>query len=103
MNLTRIQDLTPREREILVIVGTRAPSVKELAATLNVSPKTVAAHMAGLQRTLDCHSQAELVLAAWKSGLVRDEGPRTAEEATQRCEMALRELRFIIKANGGSQ
>lgn len=54
-------DLTPREREILVLLAQnyRAPYIAE---KLVVSQSTVKTHMRNLYGKLDVHSQAELLL-----------------------------------------
>ena len=59
--LARRCDLTPREREILILLAQnyRAPYI---AKHLVVSPSTVKTHMRNLYSKLNVHSQAELLL-----------------------------------------
>lgn len=55
--------LTPRERQILVLVG-GGKTTKEIARDLGISPKTVEFHRSSLMRKYDAHNMAELVLKA---------------------------------------
>ncbi len=52
--------LTMREREVLQLVAAGRTS-PEIAAHLNISPRTAETHRANLMRKLGLHSQAELV------------------------------------------
>jgi two-component system nitrate/nitrite response regulator NarL len=61
--------LTPRERQVLALVA-RGHSNREIAATLNLSVHTVAAHRTKLMRTLAVRKTAALVLAAIRHGLI---------------------------------
>ena len=65
-----IQQLTPREREVLDMVA-RGWATKEIAAALEVSPRTIEAHRANLAAKLGTTSVAELahltILAAEKN------------------------------------
>lgn len=63
------QVLTAREREILRLL-TEGKSSKEIAADLNVSPKTVETHRANIMRKLDIHNIADLVRYAISRGIV---------------------------------
>lgn len=54
-----IQQLTPREREVLDMVA-RGWATKEIAITLSVSPRTVEAHRANLAAKLGTTSVAEM-------------------------------------------
>ena len=64
-----IQQLTPREREVLDMVA-RGWATKEIAAALEISPRTIEAHRANLAAKLGTTSVAELaqmaILAAEK-------------------------------------
>lgn len=64
-----LQQLTPREREVLDMVA-RGWATKEIAAALEVSPRTIEAHRANLAAKLGTTSVAELaqlaILAAEK-------------------------------------
>jgi len=61
--------LTNREREILQLVAEGYNSV-EIAERLFISPRTVEAHRASLNRKLDFHSHADLIRLAVKKGLL---------------------------------
>ena len=64
-----IGTLTEREREVLVEVG-RGRSNAEIAATLHMSPATAKTHVGRLLMKLDARDRAQLVVAAYESGLV---------------------------------
>lgn len=70
----RIAQLTPREREILALVG-RGMSNAEMAAHLVVSPLTTKTHVARLFQKLDVRDRAQLVVLAYESGLVGRSSP----------------------------
>lgn len=61
--------LTPREREIAVLIA-QSNSSKEVAAKLNISIKTSENHRANLMRKLGVHDVAGLVRFAIRHGLV---------------------------------
>lgn len=63
------QPLTPRQREILVLIG-EGSSTKEIAQRLGLSVKTVETHRAQLMDRLDIHDVAGLVRYAVRVGLV---------------------------------
>lgn len=65
----RIAPLTPREREVLTLVG-RGASNAEIAQTLVVSPLTAKTHVARLFAKLGARDRAQLVVIAYESGLV---------------------------------
>jgi len=54
-----IHALTPREREVLALIG-EGRTTKEIAAQLKVSPETVGNHRKNICRKLGAHSTAEL-------------------------------------------
>ena len=60
--------LTPREREVLQLLA-EGESVKEIAARLNVSIKTVETHRRQVMEKLDIRSIAELTKYAVRRGL----------------------------------
>ena len=62
--------LTPRQREILVLIA-EGKSMKEIAQALNISVKTVESHRAQLTERLNIHDVAGLVRLAIKTGLVK--------------------------------
>lgn len=67
---TRGTMLTPREREIIKLIA-EGNSVKEIAAALGRSVKTVEAHKFNLMRKLDIHNKAQLVTYAIQKKIVK--------------------------------
>ncbi len=65
----KLQTLTEREREILVMVA-RGMSNDEIAASLVISPATVKTHVARIMSKADAHDRAQLVVFAYESGVV---------------------------------
>ena len=65
-----LQRLTPREREVLSLVG-RGRSNAEIAERLVLSPLTAKTHVARLFAKLGARDRAQLVVTAYESGLVR--------------------------------
>jgi DNA-binding NarL/FixJ family response regulator len=61
--------LTPREREVLALVG-RGHSNAEIAEALVLSPLTAKTHVARLFAKLRARDRAQLVVIAYESGLV---------------------------------
>lgn len=61
--------LTGRQREILQLLA-EGQSAKEIAAKLDISPRTVEFHKYQLMESLDLHSSAELIHFAIKQGIV---------------------------------
>lgn len=66
--LTPIERLSPRQREILQLIA-EGHSTKEMAYRLKLSAKTVETHRAQLMERLDIHDIAGLVRFAIKAGL----------------------------------
>lgn len=64
-----IEGLTQRQREILQMIA-EGRSMKEIAAVIQVSVKTVETHRARLMERLDIHDVAGLVRFAIRAGLV---------------------------------
>jgi DNA-binding NarL/FixJ family response regulator len=64
-----IAELTPREREVLTLVG-RGLSNTEIADELVLSPLTAKTHVARLFQKLDARDRAQLVVLAYETGLV---------------------------------
>jgi DNA-binding NarL/FixJ family response regulator len=62
--------LTPREREVLRLIGEGATS-KEIASRLKISPKTAQAHRENLKNKLDLRTTAAMVRYAIKHKLIR--------------------------------
>ena len=57
---SKLAKLTPREREVLVLVG-KGLHAKEIARALAISPRTVEVHKASLMAKLGARNVAELV------------------------------------------
>ncbi|MFZ8757718.1 response regulator [Microbacterium sp. HMH0099] len=61
--------LTDREREVLLLVA-RGWSNDEIAAQLFISPHTAKSHVKNTMVKLGAHDRAQLVIAAYESGLL---------------------------------
>ena len=64
-----LEELTPREREILVLVGS-AMSNDEIADRLTISKATAKTHVSRVMGKLEARDRAQLVVFAYESGLV---------------------------------
>ena len=64
-----LSSLTPREREVLVLVA-QGCSNGELAAQLHMSPATAKTHVSRLLAKLGARDRAQLVVIAYESGLM---------------------------------
>ena len=69
LDMSALDELTPREREILALVG-QGLSNAEIAERLVLSPFTAKTHVARLFGKLGARDRAQLVIAAYESGLV---------------------------------
>ncbi|GAA2600392.1 response regulator transcription factor [Streptomyces axinellae] len=69
----RLAALTVREREVLAQVGAGL-SNDEIAERLDVSPLTIKTHVNRTMSKLGARDRAQLVVAAYESGLVRPSG-----------------------------
>lgn len=61
--------LTPRQREVLQLIG-EGKTMKEVAAALNISPRTAESHKYDMMQTLGCKTTADLIRHAVRLGLV---------------------------------
>ena len=75
-----LKRLTPREREVLALVG-RGRSNAEIAEQLVLSPLTAKTHVARLFSKLGARDRAQLVVTAYESGLVRPGAPPPEPES----------------------
>jgi DNA-binding NarL/FixJ family response regulator len=66
-----LKHLTPRQREVLQLIA-EGKSMKEIAAILSLSLKTVEFHKAKLMETLHLQSNADLTKFALSHGLVEE-------------------------------
>ena len=71
----RLMALTPREREVLALMG-RGLSNGELAATLTLSEATIKTHVARIFAKLALRDRAQAVVLAYETGLVTPSDPR---------------------------
>jgi DNA-binding NarL/FixJ family response regulator len=69
----RIDQLTDREREVLTLVG-GGLSNDQIAAKLYVSPLTAKTHVSRIMTKLAARDRAQLVVAAYETGLVTPGG-----------------------------
>ena len=67
-----LERLTGRQREVLQLIA-KGENTKQIAGTLNISPKTVEYHRAKLMSVLDVHDIPGLVRFALRVGLVSPE------------------------------
>lgn len=65
------QDLTPREREILILMS-KGLTNQEIAKQLVISISTVKFHAKGILSKLEAANRAEAVNIAWKHNLIPD-------------------------------
>ncbi|HEX6444968.1 MAG TPA: response regulator transcription factor [Streptosporangiales bacterium] len=66
----RLDVLTEREREVMVLAAEGLSNV-DIGRRLFVSPATVRTHLGRTMAKLDLHDRAQLVVLAYRSGLVR--------------------------------
>jgi DNA-binding NarL/FixJ family response regulator len=69
----RIQELTPRERDVLRLIG-RGASNTEIAESLFVSEATVKSHIGHIFTKLDLRDRAAAIVFAFDHGLVSPQG-----------------------------
>jgi len=73
--LARVSTLTQRELEIMQLTVAGSLNDKEIAARLNISPKTLSAHRRRILKNMQCRSFVEL---AEKVRLASEESERTS-------------------------
>jgi DNA-binding NarL/FixJ family response regulator len=66
---TRAAGLTPRQREVLELMG-KGLTNKEIAGVLGITPLTVKVHVAAVLQALDVSNRTEAVMAMVEVGLV---------------------------------
>jgi DNA-binding NarL/FixJ family response regulator len=64
-----MEELTPREREILELVGS-GMSNPEIAERLTISKATAKTHVSRIMGKLEARDRVQLVVFAYESGLV---------------------------------
>jgi DNA-binding NarL/FixJ family response regulator len=67
---SKLRDLTPRMTEVLQLVA-EGKHMKEVAAILNISPRTVEFHKYRIMRIVGARTNAELVRYAIRHGMVQ--------------------------------
>ncbi|MFE2534700.1 response regulator [Streptomyces sp. NPDC059371] len=72
----QISSLTAREREVMIMAA-RGMSNTDIADTLCLSPLTVRTHIQRAMTKLNARDRAQLVVAAYQSGLVQSGPPAT--------------------------
>lgn len=65
-----LQRLTPREREVLGFIATGADNLK-IAACLNITERTVKAHITSIYRKLDVENRTQMAMLACQLGVAR--------------------------------
>lgn len=69
----QLQELTPRELEVLELVGSGLTNA-QIAERLVLSPLTAKTHVSRVMVKLAAHDRAQLVIAAYEGGLVSASG-----------------------------
>ena len=66
---SNVEDLTPRQREVLLLIA-RGLSNSEIEVELGITRATCRSHITALLARLGARDRAQLVIAAYESGLV---------------------------------
>ncbi|BBC29807.1 hypothetical protein SGFS_011010 [Streptomyces graminofaciens] len=65
----RSEQLSPREREILLLAA-HGMSDSEISASLSISPRTVGAHLSSIRDKLSAKNRTHLVVRALRAGVL---------------------------------
>jgi DNA-binding NarL/FixJ family response regulator len=74
-----LSELTPREREVMALVATGLTN-NEIAERLVVTPATAKTHVSRARRKLGARDRAQLVVYAYRTGLVSAPGAAASED-----------------------
>jgi DNA-binding NarL/FixJ family response regulator len=66
---SELEALSPRERETL-LAASRGFSIKEIASMLDITERTVQAHLTGVYAKFGCRGKSEALLVALKNGII---------------------------------
>jgi len=69
---TVLDELTPRETEVLRLLATEGLTNRELGQRLGIAPATVGTHLDNARIKLRVHNRVQLALAAYRLGIARD-------------------------------
>ena len=86
--------LTPKEKLVLQYIS-RGYSNKEIAASLEISPHTVASHIKHIYQKLEVNSRNEAVFEGWRMGELsmhqQHAQPQTSQRSPQQVVLSLKE------------
>ena len=66
----KLQELTPREREVLKLIARGFPN-RQIATALVVEESTIRTHVSRILTKLELHDRIQLVIFAYETGLNR--------------------------------